>query len=566
MQKKYLPLLLSSYLLIFFGGCSLFKPDLTEVKPRMENYERTIDQINPENRDYPGGRGVDSLILYTPEFGERTGTNEWGAEAIIVKGVVEVVGGNNSAIPENGFVLSGHGLAARWIVDHFYPGVRVEADGLKLKAIDDDMTRLDFAMGLIQDTRKRLSSERDPHESISMKKLNQYRESAEKEAEKSRKAREAGKNLLSIAHAQKALDKAWKYYYNSQPSLTKELRGCWYRPHEKSPEELEETFKKLADVGFNCLCPETIYWGYAIYPDAHPDLAQNPDFAGWDPLAEMCRLGKKYNIRIIPWVEVFFIGFEDSPLIRTKPEWLALARNGKQYSTVEQGYYYFCPSREEVQKFWLEVYENLLMRYDVDGLQLDYIRYPVSIPWEDGFCYCSNCRELFYNQYEIDPASIDPAKDPGAWEKWAKFRKEQPTRFVRETHEFVKKLRPDISLSVDIFPDLDEALNKKFQDWVLWQEKDWVDETWYMAYTSDLKRFLEGAEELERIKKGDGLHITGLGPYLGFGPEILLEEIRISQEHGSDGICLFALEHLTDKELMALKEGPFRLKAEIPEK
>ena len=54
-------------------------------------------------------RGSGQLIIYTPDYGERTNTNEWGAEAVVgADHKVTEVGNNNCAIPKGGFVVSGH--------------------------------------------------------------------------------------------------------------------------------------------------------------------------------------------------------------------------------------------------------------------------------------------------------------------------------------------------------------------------------------------------------------------------------------------------------------------------
>lgn len=64
-------------------------------------------------------REPDELILYTPAYGEKTHTNEWGGEIVIENNTViskiGAMGINNSTIPENGFVLSGHGKGADWL-------------------------------------------------------------------------------------------------------------------------------------------------------------------------------------------------------------------------------------------------------------------------------------------------------------------------------------------------------------------------------------------------------------------------------------------------------------------
>lgn len=90
--------------------------------------------VNPDDcSGYPGGRGVNQLICYTPECGrERTGTNSWGKEAIVIDQVVCAVQDGNSRIPPNGYVVSGHGDSAQWIVMNLHAGTRLVSSGLDL--------------------------------------------------------------------------------------------------------------------------------------------------------------------------------------------------------------------------------------------------------------------------------------------------------------------------------------------------------------------------------------------------------------------------------------------------
>ena len=51
---------------------------------------------NPSCCRFPGMRGTNQLIIYTPEFGRRTNTNEFGTEALVVDGVVTQLSGANT--------------------------------------------------------------------------------------------------------------------------------------------------------------------------------------------------------------------------------------------------------------------------------------------------------------------------------------------------------------------------------------------------------------------------------------------------------------------------------------
>lgn len=66
----------------------------------------------------------DDLIVYTPWYGEKTGTNGYGWEVTVVEGLVTNVQAGSSRIPPNGVVLSGHGLSKR-ILETIVNGDRV---------------------------------------------------------------------------------------------------------------------------------------------------------------------------------------------------------------------------------------------------------------------------------------------------------------------------------------------------------------------------------------------------------------------------------------------------------
>lgn len=96
-------------LLYFMVLVIIAAPAFTEST--VKHYKIDFDYHNPESTEYDGGRGPNQLIVYSSEFGDRTGTNEWGIEVVVEDGRVVSVGGNDNIIPENGYVLSAHGAA-----------------------------------------------------------------------------------------------------------------------------------------------------------------------------------------------------------------------------------------------------------------------------------------------------------------------------------------------------------------------------------------------------------------------------------------------------------------------
>jgi len=93
--------------------------------------------------DFPGGRGANELIVYTPAYGQRsTGTNKWGIEAVVTRGVVTRLSQFDSPIPAAGMVLSAHGKAADWITANLAPGARLMLDGKSIVVLEPDFDSL----------------------------------------------------------------------------------------------------------------------------------------------------------------------------------------------------------------------------------------------------------------------------------------------------------------------------------------------------------------------------------------------------------------------------------------
>ena len=72
-------------------------------------------------------RRVDKLVRYTPRFGRSTRTRDFGLEATVVGHKITRVRNRkgNSAIPSNGYVLSGRGESRRWLRQYAKTGSKV---------------------------------------------------------------------------------------------------------------------------------------------------------------------------------------------------------------------------------------------------------------------------------------------------------------------------------------------------------------------------------------------------------------------------------------------------------
>ncbi len=248
------------------------------------------------------------------------------------------------------------------------------------------------------------------------------------------------------------------------------------------------------------------------------------------------------------------------------PEWFTVSRNGE--STLEKppyvGYYkWVCPSRQPVREYLQQVVEPIASHPGVDGVHLDYIRYPdVILPvglWkryglvqdrehpEFDFCYCDVCRATFERQAGVDPMSL---ADAPANVEWREFRWNSVTALVTDLSETVRAHGKRISAAVFPTPTLARRLVR--QAWDQWP----LDAVFPMLY----HQFYE--EELPWIGEATRDGVDALPPsvplYSGlYLPSLSAEEtaaaVRVARGGGASGVSFFEMGRLTDPYLEQLE-------------
>ncbi len=512
-----------------------------------------ISRTNPHGGKFPGGRDANELVLYTPAHGPRTGTNQYGIEAVVRGGIVTSCEGNNSRIPRDGFVLSGHGRASEWILANLSPGTEVEVSGTLVRGHYTLKSKL-------YEIRRRLKTLGEPGTG-----------GARRDAKKAAEIAGRAEPLLDTddrAAAERLLAEADRFSraaaYASVPSVSREARGVWFRLQESGEEGARNLVRRAAGMNLNMLFPETLYWSTTLCPQLGPDAPpQNPAFRGSDPLAVLIKEGHARGMQVHAWCEVFFIGPGDPELARRHPEWLAVDRTGATRARAEEEFRFFCPANPEPREYLLRQMEALVRRYPLDGIQLDYIRYPRTETPGDSFCYCDYCRRAFREHAGVDPRQIGPEKDAAAWRKWTRWREDRVSSFVREAHGRLHAARPGIVVSAAVFPEMREARGHKMQNWPLWAKEGWLDLLCMMNYRTDAA----GVESVTRrnMKQAAGLPVyVGLGPFLHLTEEQLVGQVEASRRAGSGGQVHFCEEAMTAAQREALIAGPYRKPATVP--
>ncbi len=528
-------------------------------------------QTNPTGSGFPGTRGGNQMILYDSLYGQpTTGTNEFGYEVTVKEGRVIAQEGANSVVPaESGaFVLSGHGKARQWLLQNAPIGSKISLDNNTVISTIDKETYL-YQLERLVSKIEALQPAKIPSEV--KQKIQTLRQTAYilSDQEVSEKA---------LALKQQLTPVLWQSY----PTVSSaSMRAVWHRPSEASLAEIRQSLDLLQKAGFNTIFLETYLHGDPIFksrtfetyniPQKLPFVQKDGDR---DLLKTWLDEAHKRGMKVHVWFQTFYAGnrqFDKSmgSILTTYPQWANIQRSGLGQatlpaSTLESGAYFLDPMNQEVQQFLLTLIDEIITRYPIDGFQLDYIRYPASFP-QDRFSYVATtwgytpfARKVFQDRFGKDPAELTPAADPELWAEWNNFKTRQIDRFVRKVRDDIKEKRPDMPLSVAIFPKVKESIERKHQNWLSWAQNGWVDFIAPMTLTSSLESI---ATDTREVQTGAAVPvITGIfGPFNGNNPTDVVDQVWTAFQAGAKGVAVFDTAHLTRQMAEALNMGLFKI-------
>ncbi|MEH1842249.1 MAG: family 10 glycosylhydrolase [Nostoc sp.] len=353
----------------------------------------------------------------------------------------------------------------------------------------------------------------------------------------------------------------WHQFPIDQRLAQPEIRAIWLDRgtivRAGSKAGLAQIFDRLAQAGINTVFFETINAGYTIFP-SQVAKEQNPLIRGWNPLADAVKLAHERDMELHAWVWTFAAGNQrhneilnlnpdyPGPVLAAHPDWANYDNLGNMIP-VGQTKPFFDPANPEVREYLLKLYEEIVTKYNVDGLQLDYIRYPFQDPSAGRtYGYGKAARAQFQQLTGVDPVNISPSQ-PDLWQKWTTFRTEKIDSFVAQLSQQLRQKRPNLILSVAVFPLPElERIQKIQQDWENWARRGDVDLIVPMTYALDTSRFQRLAQPWIASKQlGSTLLIPGIRllslPTIG-----AFDQLQLVRDLPVSGYALFAAENFNN--------------------
>jgi uncharacterized lipoprotein YddW (UPF0748 family) len=583
-------------------------------------------QNNPVGAKYSGFRGLEQLVVYTPAFGPTTQTKPYGIEVIVSQGLVNQTATGNSMITHDGFVLSGHGKGANWLKRFAKIGAQVKLTGKQLEVTWTQQSDWQELNALAQLVEKRL---KDPSLNPESQKVqieqdkaswkNQYETSQKCLADL--KPQSETPVLLDSSYHQliQGCQAQWQTaFYKTVPVVAEGFRGVWLRPMETTPETVQAVIDQLKVLGIQDIFLETYYQGKTIYPSGvmkqYQLAEQHPRFAKQDPLKVWLTVAHQNNMRLHVWFQTYMAGnqLENAekygPILTRYPQWsniqwMALQEPDKLpdakitpvASPLEEGHYFLDPANPEVSQFLLALLNELVKNYEIDGVNLDYIRYPASLTVTSGdyrqsnWGYSAIARKRFQDELlqvqkqtqlkekmkepiqvalptkKVEGKAVsawDPVyltvQDP-LWRRWIQWRQAQVTHFVGQASAKIRALNPRIAITAVVFPPADAQLAWKLQDWPSWVEKGYLDALTPIGLNPSPDGMYQNALTLKKLSKGKVPIYSGIfGAYNRLTPLETMQQVDAVQRAGLNGIILFDGARVTPPYQEALLAGPFR--------
>lgn len=326
-----------------------------------------------------------------------------------------------------------------------------------------------------------------------------------------RKRQRAEKNVATI--------KAWE-----KP----EFRAFWcHDPYGLGgTNNWDTTAALLKKNGFTAVFANLAWAGTAFYRSQVLPVSPQVATRG-DALQQFLAACRKHGLEAHVWKVCWNLGdMSDKNFATAAMRADRLQRSGK---TNKINMKWLCPAKEENRKLEIDAAVEIA-RSGVDGVHLDYIRYP-----DSAHCNCNGC---------------------------SGNRAELITETVREISKAIRTATPKVKLSAAVFGNVDGTKTSIGQDWATWCKEGLVDFVCPMNYTLSHHIFKNMCLRQMEVCKGckakiyPGIGMSCAWQDTGNDAELVSRQIIAARLAGCEGWTIFNLDRRAERVLPILATGP----------
>lgn len=275
--------------------------------------------------------------------------------------------------------------------------------------------------------------------------------------------------------------------------VSQEMRGTWLaRDAFSSKDKLANIMDSLANNNINVVYVNMWSRGYPLWNSKvfydETGYFIDPSFQGRDILNEAILEGHRVGLHVEAWFEYGFVGgwTGNNPpggkgaIFVKHPNWVAKTQNGTERDA--SNFFWMAQANQEAQDFLIALAAEVARNYDVDGIELDRIRYP-----NLQYGYDSATIAL----YKIDHNDSLPP-DNYQDSNWLRWRADNLNNFIARAYDSIKSINQHINISnaPSLYSSSAYTSYDSFaQDWYWWVNNNKIDNVQVQSYVSNSTLF-----------------------------------------------------------------------------
>jgi uncharacterized lipoprotein YddW (UPF0748 family) len=361
--------------------------------------------------------------------------------------------------------------------------------------------------------------------------------------------------------------------------LPASARAAWVvRTGLSSDDQVARIVAQASTAGFDSLMVQVRGRGDAWFQGGIEPPPPRLVETRFDPLARILEMARPGGIGIHAWINANLVWNPEDPnpdprhVVHRHPDWLmvpedlapallameptepAFKEGLEAYASAHRDDVegvYGDPAHPEYRDHVASVVKDLVARYAIQGIHLDYIRYPAR-----GFGASRHSLRLFRAEVDEELTAADREDMASRVEqnplvyarryprRWEDFRRRAVSAMVERIADAARRARPGVVISAAVLPDIEEARNRYFQDWPDWLRQHWLDLACPMNYASAGERDLfEQRTLLALNRRGRGRVWMGIGAWR-LDIQETVSRARFALSAGADGVIFFSHEGL----------------------
>ena len=313
-------------------------------------------------------------------------------------------------------------------------------------------------------------------------------------------------------------------------------------------EYVDRALTRIKEAGFNVYMP-TVWQGRGTtwpskYAPWDRKLVDRPKM-NFDPLRYLIQKAHELGIEVHPW---FALTLRQSDIF---PEFALSEAPQKAFDV----------HNPQFRELMLRLIEEVVTEYDVDGINLDYVR-------AVGLCLSVTCQGEYKKKYSrnLESDSLLFKVLPVAVPSLIEYQETAVSALVTDISELVRAKKPRVLISADVF--VGHAPLSQGQNSVSWVNNGLFDVILRMDYTRQInvasmdatRRELNNPNSqsllISNMSNSDELSL-GQKHFARDGKWLADTISMISKRWPKTGIAVYFYKYLTDDQVNSLKNGPF---------